>query len=50
VGDGASDVVAAARAGPDAALLVRPGHDPVEGAEPTHTITTLAALPGIVEG
>jgi HAD superfamily hydrolase (TIGR01509 family) len=50
VGDGASDVEAAARAGADAALLVRPGHDPVEGAEPTHTITTLAALPGIVEG
>jgi phosphoglycolate phosphatase len=50
VGDGASDVTAAARAGVDAALLARPGHDPVEGVDPTHRITTLADLPDLVEG
>jgi HAD superfamily hydrolase (TIGR01509 family) len=50
VGDGATDVEAAARAGVDAALLARPDHDPVEGVEPRHTIATLADLPDIVEG
>ena len=50
VGDGASDVEAAVRAGVDAALLARPDHDPVEDVDPTHTITTLADLPDVVEG
>lgn len=50
VGDGATDVEAAARAGVDAALLARPDHDPVEGVEPRHTIGSLADLPDIVQG
>ncbi|ESS07700.1 MAG: haloacid dehalogenase family hydrolase [uncultured archaeon A07HB70] len=50
VGDGASDVTAARRAGVDAALLARPGHDAVEGVDPTHTLSTLADLPPLVRG
>ncbi len=50
VGDGATDVEAAARAGVDAALLARPDHDPVEGVEPRHTIGSLADLPDVVQG
>lgn len=48
VGDGAGDVEAAARAGVDAALLVRPGHDPVEGVDPARTLSTLADLPALL--
>jgi phosphoglycolate phosphatase-like HAD superfamily hydrolase len=52
VGDSASDVIAARRAGADAALLARPAHDPVDetdlGTPPTHRLSTLAGLPALV--
>ncbi len=49
VGDGAGDVEAARRAGVDAALLVRPGHDPVEDVDPAHGLSTLADLPALLD-
>jgi HAD superfamily hydrolase (TIGR01549 family) len=50
VGDSASDVTAAKRAGVDAALLARPGRTDAErdGVDPEHTIGSLAALPELV--
>ncbi|MFB6281955.1 MAG: HAD family hydrolase [Haloferacaceae archaeon] len=52
VGDSASDVVAADRAGADAALLVRPGRDPPDDlpTTPEHTVASLADLPSLVAG
>ncbi|MFB6304729.1 MAG: HAD family hydrolase [Haloferacaceae archaeon] len=53
VGDSASDVRAAERAGVDAALLARPDHGDAavaDGPDPDHTIGSLAALPDLVSG
>lgn len=52
VGDSASDVAAARRAGVDAVLLARPGRDPPDDASvtPDYTLTSLADLPPLVAG
>lgn len=48
VGDSASDVAAAERAGADAALLARPDRDPTVDVAPDHTVESLSALPALV--
>lgn len=53
VGDSATDVRAAERAGVDAALLDRPDREretPPEGVDPDHTIGSLAEVPDLVGG